>query len=230
MLGLAAAGCTPQNQSSPPAAGQVGEEPPALYTPPSTTHPPPLKNGKVDPAQSQALTEYFKAHHLPLVGAQVLSAPDGQKQVILFGYVRTDYGKGDAESRAKRYVKDPNATVDNRIKIEPSLANLNPSQSPDNPAASANDDDMAGLDQYQSQQYEDQLLQQQQMQAYQSNGGMGMPLGILGLFGGMGGGGLSFGGGSFGGGFGSFGGYGGYPPYGASPPPSYNYPPPSYYP
>src|SRR5215470_9324199 len=184
VLGLAAAGCSPQNQSSAPAAGTVGstDEQPAPYTPPSTTHPLPLKNGKVDAAQSQRLTDYFKAHHLPLVSAQVLTAPDGQKQVILFGYVRTDYGKGDAESRAKRYVKDPNVTVDNRIKIEPSLANLNPSQSPDNPAASANDDDMAGLDQYQSQQYEDQLLQQQQMQAYQSNGGMGMPLGILGLF------------------------------------------------
>src|SRR5439155_19911700 len=96
-----------------------------------------LKNGQVDQTQSQALTEYLKAHHMPLVGAQVLKAPDGQKQIILFGYVRTDYGKGDAESKARRYVNSSGATVDNRIKIEPSLANLNPPFNPNAPEQTA---------------------------------------------------------------------------------------------
>ncbi len=222
---LAAAGClTPQNQPStagtPVGNSGPSDYSPSTYTPPSTTHPPPLKNAQVNQAQSQALTNYLKAHHLPLVGAQVLNAPDGQRQVILFGFVATDYGKGDAESKTRRYINDPAVTVDNRIKIEPSLANAKAANSGSN---GADENDLSGLEAYQNQTYEDQLLQQQQqIYGYQNQGPspmtMSIPL-IGGLFGG------TFGGGSFGFGSGGFGpGFGG--GYYTAPPPFYRtYPP-----
>ena len=218
LLAVAASGCiTPPGSTtgSSAAVGTADSNEPASYTPPSTTHPPPLKNAHVDQAQSQSLTDYLKTHHLPLVGAQVLAAADGQRQVILFGYVATDYGKGDAESKARRYVNNPAVTVDNRIKIEPSLAkSTGPSES--QPAQPAQTGDMSGLADYQNQGYADQSQQQQMNGGYYQNtspmGAVVIPL--LGMFGG------SIGGGSFGVGGGmvgpSFG--GGYP---ISPPPSY---------
>jgi len=189
----------------------------ASYTPPSTTHPPPLKNAHVDQAQSEGLTNYLKAHHLPLVGAQVLSAPGGERQVILFGFVATDYGKGDAESKARRYINDPAASLDNRIKIEPTLAKPNTSRG----SQTADADSMSGIEAYENQSYEDQLQQQQQqLYGYQNQGPspMSTMIPLLGMFG------ASFGGGSFGVSSGvvgpAFG--GGYPV--TPPPPSYGYP------
>jgi hypothetical protein len=233
VLAISAAGCmTPPN---PPPAGpsQIGsasaggDANDALpYTPPSTVHPAPLKNAHVDQAQTQKLTDYLKAHHLPLVGGQVMINPSGQRQVILFGYVRTDYGKGDAESKARRYVNDSTVTVDNRIKIEPALANLNGKQSPEaqNGEAQGTDpNNVSGVEAYEQQRYEEQL-QQQQIYGYQSQGGpsgLSMAVPFLGLFGGsFGGGGIGFGSGGFGGGYGG----GMYRPM---PPPS-SYPPSGY--
>lgn len=213
LLAVLASGCMspPSSGSSATIGTADSAEPPTSYTPPSTTHPPPLRNAQVDQAQSQALTDYLKTHHLPLVGAQVLAAADGERQVILFGYVATDYGKGDAESKARRYVNNAAVTVDNRIKIEPSLAKS--AGSSESQPAQAND--MSGLADYQNQNYADQI-QQQQMNGgyYQNTSPMAVVIPLLGMFGG------SIGGGSFGVGGGmvgpSFG--GGYP---MAPPPSY---------
>lgn len=216
LLAVAASGCmTPPgstNGSSAAVGAADSTEPPASYTPPSTTHPAPLKNAHVDQAQSQALTDYLKTHHLPLVGAQVLAAADGERQVILFGFVATDYGKGDAESKARRYVNNSAITVDNRIKIEPSLAKS--TGSPESQPAETGD--MSGLADYQSQGYADQI-QQQQMNGggyYQNTSPMAVVIPLLGMFGGsIGGGGIGVGGGMVGPSFG-----GGYP---VAPPPSY---------
>jgi hypothetical protein len=209
---LASACMSPPSSGSSATIGTADSaEPPTSYTAPSTTHPPPLRNAQVDQGQSQALTDYLKTHHLPLVGAQVLAATDGERQVILFGYVATDYGKGDAESKARRYINNSAVTVDNRIKIEPSLAKS--AGSSQSQPAQAND--MSGLADYQNQNYADQI-QQQQMNGgyYQNTSPMAVVIPLLGMFGG------SIGGGSFGVGGGmvgpSFG--GGYP---MAPPPSY---------
>ena len=223
MLAMAAWGCFGPT-SAPAAPSQVGSsapEPPPSYTPPSTTHPAPLRDAHVDQSQSTDLTNYLKAHHLPLVGAQVLSAPDGQRQVILFGFVATDYGKGDAESKTRRYINNASVTVDNRIKIEPTLAKSGDAGSPNSQNPDANN--MGGVSAYENQRYADQLQQQQQMYGYQNQGpsAMSTVIPLLGMFG------ATFGGGSFGmsSGFigpGFGGGYGGYP---SAPPPSYAYPP-----
>ncbi len=218
---LTISGClTPPNQPatmpSQVGANYPADSTPPTYTPPSTTHPAPLKNGEVNQAQSEALTNYLKAHHLPLVGAQVLAAPDGERQVILFGFVATDYGKGDAESKTRRYIHDSAVTVDNRIKIEPSLANSKAAAS-----QTADPNDLSGVQAYENQRYEDQL-QQQQIYGYQNQGPspMSMMIPFIGAFGGsFGSGGFGFGGGGFGPSFG-----GGYYPAPVPAYPSYPYP------
>ena len=81
-----------------------------------------VAGGTIDSPQSQGLSDYLKHHSLPLVGAQVVTSPSGGKQVILFGFVASDFGKTDAEQKARHYLKDPSLVVDNRIKISPELA------------------------------------------------------------------------------------------------------------
>ena len=47
----------------------------------------------------------LKHHSLPLVGAQVVTSTSGGKQVILFGFVASDFGKTDAEQKARHYLE-----------------------------------------------------------------------------------------------------------------------------
>src|ERR1700683_2808884 len=47
----------------------------------------PVAGGAIESPQSQGLSDYLKAHSLPLVGAQVVTSSSGGKQVILFGFV-----------------------------------------------------------------------------------------------------------------------------------------------
>ena len=194
-----------------------------------------VAGGTIDSPQSQGLSDYLKHHSLPLVGAQVVESPSGGKQVILFGFVASDFGKTDAEQKARHYLNDPNLVVDNRIKVSGELAGGKGSSSTVNGVPSANA--YNGNDPYASsssvQDYENNNLppdaqayaaqgqrmqQMQQYQQYNSGGSGSMLTMILPLL--MGGGGMTMGGGGFGG-FGSgyapgYGGYG-YPSY---PPPS----------
>jgi len=79
-------------------------------------------NAPIDSAQSQALTNYLHSHQLPLVGARVLASNGASRQVILYGYVATPFGKADAADHARQFLNDSGAQVDNRLKIEPELA------------------------------------------------------------------------------------------------------------
>jgi hypothetical protein len=79
----------------------------------------------VDHTASDALTNYLREHHLPLVGASVSKASDGSTQVMLYGYVATQKGKHDAATRASKYLKsDPHVTLINRIAVNPEIRNL----------------------------------------------------------------------------------------------------------
>lgn len=129
-FGLAAAlaglaSCEPvQNPTGATNAAQVGasnsyDSTSSLPAPSSAGT---VAGGTVDSPQSQGLSDYLKHHSLPLVGGQVVTSPSGGKQVILFGFVASDFGKTDAELKARHYLKDPSLVVDNRIKISPELA------------------------------------------------------------------------------------------------------------
>jgi hypothetical protein len=176
-------------------------------------------NAPVDDAQSTALTNYLHSDQLPLVGARVLTSNGGPRQAILYGYVRTPFGRADAVDKTRQWLNDSGAQIDNRIKIEPALAG-NEAQNPSSATADNNSElNNPDIQQYQDQQRQELSQQQQYMsQGSQfgggSSGGLMMVLPFL-LGGSIGGGGTSFGFG--GGGLGS--------PYG-SPYGSPSYPPP----
>ncbi len=73
---------------------------------------------------SEALTRYLRANKLPLVGAQVSDLEGGSHQVVLYGFVASDFGKTDAESKARQFLGDPKAQMVNRIKVDPAIAHL----------------------------------------------------------------------------------------------------------
>jgi len=242
VVGLALAltamfGCTPvQNPGTGAAKGsQLGG-----FESSSTTHASAagtVAGGTIDSPQSQGLTDYLRHHSLPLVGAQVVTSTSGGKQVILFGFVASDFGKTDAEQKARHYLNDPTLVVDNRIKVSSELAGTKGSSGSSTPNDGSDPYASSGsVQDYQNnlppdaQAYAAQGQQVQQYQQYgQHNSGSGSMLTmILPLLLGGGGSGMSFGSSGFGGGFG--GGYGGYgsgyaPGYGGYGYPSY--PPPS---
>jgi hypothetical protein len=198
---------------------------PSVGSVPSASSPSPApvfsNSTPVDAAGSQALTKYLHDSQLPLVGARVLASNGGPRQVVLYGFVATAFGKADAADQVRVFLNDPAAQIDNRIKIAPELAN-HAVQTPDATGAQTNNDMQA----YQNQ----QALAQQQLQQYQQyqNGGSGMVaipplLSLFGSFGSFGGSGMSFGSGSSP--FGWSGpGFGPYPPYPAYPPAGFGYP------
>jgi opacity protein-like surface antigen len=77
----------------------------------------------VDNATSQRLTDYLRKHRLPLVGAQITRDDSGGTQVMLYGYVATSFGKSDAETKTRSFMK-PGAQIVNRIQIRPEILHL----------------------------------------------------------------------------------------------------------
>jgi len=54
------------------------------------------------------------------------SADGGIEQVMLYGFVATAFGKTDAESKARKFLKKPDVNVVNRIEIRPEIQKLKP--------------------------------------------------------------------------------------------------------
>jgi hypothetical protein len=234
------AGCTPVQNPYGTGAGKGTSLGSSNGFDSGSNMPPPsaagtVSGGTIDSPQSQGLSDYLKHHSLPLVGAKVVTSPSGGKQAILFGFVASDFGKADAEQKARHYLNDPTLVVDNRIKISPELAggkgssgstvngvpsaNAMPSDGSDPYAASGSIQD------YQNNQPPDAYAyqaqgQQQQYQQYNS-GSSSMLTTLLPL---LLGGGMTIGSGGYGGGYGggfSSGYAPSYPSYGY---PSYGYP------
>jgi len=188
-------------------------------------------------SESQALTEYLKQRRLPLVGAQVLQGPDGERAVVLYGYVGSDFGKSDAAVKAGKYLNDSNVAIDNRIKVKPELLSSGSSSTSVSPSSSAPTTSTAdngsypGADAYVEQQNEaQQYVQQQQTGAAMTTMTPLLMLGLMALSAASGGT-FAVGPGNFGGGFGG-GSFGPPPnPYSGFPSPGYpssGYPPPGY--
>ena len=78
----------------------------------------------VDTAASEALTNYLRQNRLPLVGAQIGTASSGARRLVLYGYVATDLGKSDAESKALANLGSPKPEVVNRIVVKPEIAQM----------------------------------------------------------------------------------------------------------
>jgi hypothetical protein len=86
------------------------------------------QNYQVDASSSQALTAYLREHRLPLVGAQVLTDNTGERRIVLYGFVATDFGKNDAARKALDYInkeaQSSAAQVENRIEVRPDIARM----------------------------------------------------------------------------------------------------------
>jgi hypothetical protein len=193
-----------------------------------------------DTAESSRLTDYLHAHRLPLVGAQVLNS-EGGRSVLLYGYTATDFGKRDAATKTRRFLRDSSVAVDNHILVRPELMSMKSTAPAVAPPPSSGGTESPDVNAYKNEQQEDaqqQYLNQQQ-QAYVNQGSAAsnmatmsnltsilIPLLGMGMGVGIGGGSSGFSMGAYGSPYGSFGAspygspYGGYPygsPYGTNP-------------
>jgi hypothetical protein len=78
-----------------------------------------------DTGQSMdTLSAYLHGHQLPLVEARLITKENGERDLMLYGYVATEYGKADAEEQARDFVDDPDIEIINRIQVRPELLTL----------------------------------------------------------------------------------------------------------
>jgi hypothetical protein len=84
------------------------------------------QNYQVDEYGSKRVTHYLHHHDLPLVGAQILDNNDGSRELHLYGFVATQYGRRDAEEKAMKYLGDPTIKVVNAIQINTAIENMRP--------------------------------------------------------------------------------------------------------
>src|SRR5579885_1630695 len=117
--------------------------------------------------QSRVITDYLKAHNLPLVGASMAAdqATQSGRQLTLYGYVATPQGKLDAEDRARRVINDPTVPIANRIVVRPELLAMGNSQPQAEPPASVADRSTAQNLSPELQRY----MTNDQIQAYQAH-------------------------------------------------------------
>src|ERR1700732_4504460 len=81
------------------------------------------QSANVDSDTSAKLTKYLHKNRLPMVGAQISNPPSG-RQLMLYCYVATDFGKDDAVTKSKRYLRDSTIAVVNNIRVNPQLKHL----------------------------------------------------------------------------------------------------------
>jgi hypothetical protein len=88
----------------------------------------PAQNYVIDQGTSDALTRYLRMNELPMVTAQFSTSPGGSKQLILTGFVATQFGRNDAERIATAYLNDPSVNMVDQILLDPHVEDLRPPQ------------------------------------------------------------------------------------------------------
>lgn len=91
------------------------------------------QNYVIDQGTSDALTRYLRMNELPMVTAQFSTSPGGSKQLILSGFVATQFGRTDAERIATAYLNDPSVNMVDQILLDPHVEDMRPAA----PAGSA---------------------------------------------------------------------------------------------
>jgi hypothetical protein len=82
------------------------------------------QNYVIDQGTSDALTKYLHMSKLPMVTAQFSTSPGGSKQLILTGFVATQFGRNDAERIANAYLNDPSVNLVDQILLDPHVEDL----------------------------------------------------------------------------------------------------------
>ena len=78
----------------------------------------------LDQGASDALTRYLHLNSLSMVTAQFSTSPGGSKQVILTGFVATQFGRHDAERIAAAYLNDPSVNMVDQILLDPHVEDM----------------------------------------------------------------------------------------------------------
>ena len=82
------------------------------------------QNYVIDQGTSDALTRYLHQSELPMVTAEFSTSPGGSKQLILTGFVATQFGRNDAERIATGYLNDPSVNLVDEILLDPHVEDL----------------------------------------------------------------------------------------------------------
>jgi hypothetical protein len=82
------------------------------------------QNYIVDQGTSDAITKYLRTNELPMVTAQFSTSPGGSKQLILTGFVATQFGRTDAERIATAYLNDPSVNMVDQILLDPHIEDM----------------------------------------------------------------------------------------------------------
>jgi hypothetical protein len=82
------------------------------------------QNYIIDQGTSDALTRYLHQNELPMVTAQFSTSPGGSKQLILTGFVATQFGRDDAERIATAYLNDPGVNMVDQILLDPHVEEM----------------------------------------------------------------------------------------------------------
>jgi hypothetical protein len=86
------------------------------------------QNYIIDQGTSDALTRYLHQNELPMVTAQFSTSPGGSKQLILTGFVATQFGRDDAERIATGYLNDPTVNMVDQILLDPHVEDMRRAQ------------------------------------------------------------------------------------------------------
>lgn len=78
----------------------------------------------IDQHTSDALTKYLHMSELPMVTAQFSTSSGGSKQLILTGFVATQFGRNDAERIAIGYLNDPSVNMVDQILLDPHVEDM----------------------------------------------------------------------------------------------------------
>ena len=82
------------------------------------------QNYVIDQGTSDALTRYLHMNELPMVTAQFPTSPGGSQQLILTGFVATQFGRNDAERIATAYLNDPSVNMVDQILLDPHVEDM----------------------------------------------------------------------------------------------------------
>jgi hypothetical protein len=146
-------------------------------------------SGVSDRELGNDITAYLRDHCLPLARASVTTRANGDREVLLYGFVASDFGKRDAEAKTAALLANSAIGVRNAIMVRPELV-ASETRSTNAPAASADDaGSEANFEQANNLAQQNAVIQQYQNQNQSGLAGMLAPLLGLGFIGGSLGGG-----------------------------------------
>jgi hypothetical protein len=140
---LALHACTAQTSSwngAPIAAQNTAAQSAAPAACGADVKPAPLDASALNDAQlGEQMTQYFRAHCLPLVSARVARDSAGRREVVLYGFVASDFGKSDATQKAQQLLGSESLAIANNILVRPQIAAMAAQEGNGNGSAANNE-------------------------------------------------------------------------------------------